>query len=226
MAATTPDIEIKGLDDELPPLRDQDGNIVEDRDFTIVYVPASLMSEDKNDDPFTVYPPECKRRSTSLRQVYLAKATFHGAAGDPDASEYPIPIAEQIVKDGVQMTVGGQVTEYALDLCMDWLEHHNGVEVELPDKARRQKRELSDIWPDPWDVEFVTKIKQQSVECDKLYEVMKTANHMGCVPILHLIGSAIAPFIKAKRMADIEKELGLKKANKAAKDKKSAAASS
>ena len=99
---------------------------------------------------------------------------------------------------------------YSYTKCMEYLIYHENREIELPLKPLRSKI-FSELWKDFWDVEFINKIYDESIQCDKLYDLVQAANYFAIKPLIFLILSKIATVVKNAKYYEIDDLLGLNK---------------
>jgi hypothetical protein len=104
--------------------------------------------------------------------------------------------------------ISDYVSSYSLDKCIEYLNHHKNLDIQLP-VLPLQSKLLSDAWTDIWDVEFINNIFKESIECDKLYDIIKASDYLDINALLHLGCSQIGVIIKNSRIDEVDKMLGL-----------------
>lgn len=131
---------------------------------------------------------------------------------DDKADEVPIP----------------GVTGAILELVVNYMKEHKGVEPPIIEKPLRSKV-MKDVCPHKWDAEYIDKIGETR---QQLYDLILAANYMDIKSLLHLGCAKVASLIKGQPLEKIKEILdpnqGAKKAdnkdNKDAKADKPAAA--
>jgi len=96
--------------------------------------------------------------------------------GDSDAESIPI----------------NNVSGDTLDLIVQYLEHHNGVEPQEI-SAPMPSMEMERCVGDKWDAEYINKMKKKTI-----YEVILCANYMDIPSLLHLGCAKMATLIKGE----------------------------
>jgi len=121
---------------------------------------------------------------------------------DAAATEVPIP--------GVKSDI--------LQLVIDYMNQHKGVEPPIIEKPLRSKV-MKDVCKDPWDAEFIDRIGENR---QQLYDLILAANYMDVKSLLHLGCAKVASLIKGQPLEKIKDILshGIKQDGAAAEEKK------
>jgi len=159
--------------------------------------PLKLSSKDKKD--FTV----------ERKHAFISTLVKTSLENDDKAEEVPIP----------------GVTGAILDLVVNYMKEHKGVEPPIIEKPLRSKV-MKDVCPHKWDAEYIDKIGETR---QQLYDLILAANYMDIKSLLHLGCAKVASLIKGQPLEKIKEILdpnqGAKKADsKDSKDSKDAKA--
>jgi len=162
--------------------------------------PLKLTSKDKKE--FTV----------ERKHAFISTLVKTSLENDDKAEEVPIP----------------GVTGAILELVVNYMKEHKGVEPPIIEKPLRSKV-MKDVCPHKWDAEYIDKIGDTR---QQLYDLILAANYMDIKSLLHLGCAKVASLIKGQPLEKIKEILdpnqGAKKAdnkdNKDAKADKPAAA--
>jgi len=113
------------------------------------------------------------------------------------------------------------VTGAILELVVNYMKEHKGVEPPIIEKPLRSKV-MKDVCPHKWDADYIDKIGETR---QQLYDLILAANYMDIKSLLHLGCAKVASLIKGQPLEKIKEILdpnqGAKKAD--AKDSKEAA---
>lgn len=120
---------------ELKGLNDEEPDTI-----TIIHVPDKNVKDE-------ILPG--KRYVLTKAQTKNSELIDTMVEGDKITGDIPIPAS--------------YVTEYALDKAIEYLQHHGDEKVELPEKPLKSK-DLTQVWKNPWDAHFITKIFDESEE--------------------------------------------------------------
>ncbi len=92
-----------------------------------------------------------------------------------------------------------QVPSSTLELTMEYLSHHKGVEP-LPLPCPIRSIYMKEVCPDQWDAEWIDKFKKGIV-----FEIILSANYLDIKPLLHLGSAKIATLIKQMDQTEINR---------------------
>lgn len=155
--------------------------------------PLKLQSKDKKD--FTV----------ERKHAFISTLVKTSLENDDKAEEVPIP----------------GVTGAILDLVVNYMKEHKGVEPPIIEKPLRSKV-MKDVCPHKWDAEYIDRIGDTR---QQLYDLILAANYMDIKSLLHLGCAKVASLIKGQPLEKIKEILdpnqGAKKDGKDGKDGKS-----
>ena len=199
---------IKGLDDDVPtgaPLKlsskDKKEFVVERKHvFISTLVKTSL--ENGTRTRAAAATANANAGATADRCAIAARARCVWCADDK-AEEVPIP----------------GVTGAILELVVDYMKEHKGVEPPIIEKPLRS-RNMKDVCPHKWDADYIDKIGETR---QQLYDLILAANYMDIKSLLHLGVSKVASLIKGQPLEKIAAILNPdQKAEDAKKDAKDA----
>jgi S-phase kinase-associated protein 1 len=155
--------------------------------------PLKLSSKDKKE--FTV----------ERKHAFISTLVKTSLENDDKAEEVPIP----------------GVTGAILELVVNYMKEHKGVEPPIIEKPLRSKV-MKDVCPHKWDADYIDKIGETR---QQLYDLILAANYMDIKSLLHLGCAKVASLIKGQPLEKIKEILdpnqGAKKADN--KDSKEAA---
>jgi len=158
--------------------------------------PLKLTSKDKKE--FTV----------ERKQAFISTLVKTSLENDDKAEEVPIP----------------GVTGAILDLVVQYMKEHKGVEPPIIEKPLRSKV-MKDVCPHKPDADYIDKIGDNR---QQLYDLILAANYMDIKSLLHLGCAKVASLIKGQPLEKIKEILdpnqGAKKDAKDSKDGKDAKA--
>lgn len=157
--------------------------------------PLKLSSKDKKE--FVV----------ERKHAFISTLVKTSLENDDKAEEVPIP----------------GVTGAILELVVNYMKEHKGVEPPIIEKPLRSKV-MKDVCPHKWDADYIDKIGETR---QQLYDLILAANYMDIKSLLHLGCAKVASLIKGQPLEKIKEILdpnqGAKKADgKDAKDSKDA----
>ena len=92
-----------------------------------------------------------------------------------------------------------------LELVIEYMRHHKGVEPPLIEKPLKSKV-MKDVCKDSWDADFIDKIGKN---LQNLYDVIMAANYFDIPSLLHLGSAKVASLIKGAKLEEIKKILSL-----------------
>jgi len=154
---------------------------------------VKLSSKDKKE--FTV----------ERKHAFISTLVKTSLENDDKAEEVPIP----------------GVTGAILELVVNYMKEHKGVEPPIIEKPLRSKV-MKDVCPHKWDADYIDKIGETR---QQLYDLILAANYMDIKSLLHLGCAKVASLIKGQPLEKIKEILdpnqGAKKADN--KDSKEAA---
>jgi len=158
--------------------------------------PLKLTSKDKKE--FVV----------ERKQAFISTLVKTSLENDDKAEEVPIP------------GVSGAI----LDLVVQYMKEHKGVEPPIIEKPLRSKV-MKDVCPHKPDADYIDKIGDNR---QQLYDLILAANYMDIKSLLHLGCAKVASLIKGQPLEKIKEILdpnqGAKKDAKDSKDSKDAKA--
>jgi len=133
--------------------------------------------------------------------VFISKLVSQALENDANATEVPIPGAKGAI----------------LDLVVQYMTHHAGVEPPIIEKPLRSKL-MKDVCKDKWDAEFIDNIGNNR---QQLYDLILAANYMDVKSLLHLGCAKVASLIKGQPLEKIKDILAVdQSANKKAEGEK------
>jgi len=156
--------------------------------------PLKLISKDKQD--FTV----------ERKQAFVSMLVKTCLENDDSAVEVPIP----------------GVTGSVLNLVVQYMVHHKGIEPQLVEKPLRSKI-MKDVCADKWDAEYIDKIGDSR---QQLYDLILAANYMDIKSLLHLGCAKVASLIKGQPLEKIKEILDPKMSSSGSSSTVSASSSS
>jgi hypothetical protein len=106
---------------------------------------------------------------------------------DDKAEEVPIP----------------GVTGAILELVVNYMKEHKGVEPPIIEKPLRSKV-MKDVCPHKWDADYIDKIGETR---QQLYDLILAANYMDIKSLLHLGCAKVASLIKGQPLEKIKEIL-------------------
>ena len=158
--------------------------------------PLKLSSKDKKE--FVV----------ERKHAFISTLVKTSLENDDKAEEVPIP----------------GVTGAILELVVNYMKEHKGVEPPIIEKPLRSKV-MKDVCPHKWDADYIDKIGETR---QQLYDLILAANYMDIKSLLHLGCAKVASLIKGQPLEKIKEILdpnqGAKKADAKADAKPAAAA--
>ena len=149
--------------------------------------PLKLSSKDKKE--FVV----------ERKHAFVSTLVKTSLENDDKAEEVPIP----------------GVTGAILELVVNYMKEHKGVEPPIIEKPLRSKV-MKDVCPHKWDADYIDKIGENR---QQLYALILAANYMDIKSLLHLGCAKVASLIKGQPLEKIKEILdpnqGAKKADAA-----------
>jgi len=137
--------------------------------------PLKLTSKDKKD--FTV----------ERKHAFISTLVKTSLENDDKADEVPIP----------------GVTGAILELVVNYMKEHKGVEPPIIEKPLRSKV-MKDVCPHKWDADYIDKIGDTR---QQLYDLILAANYMDIKSLLHLGCAKVASLIKGQPLEKIKEIL-------------------
>jgi S-phase kinase-associated protein 1 len=136
-----------------------------------------------------------------------------------EGDSFIIPRAYAVISNLIKVSFEKDQTETELGLSsvdskilryvVEYMQHHQGKEGEIPSKPLRSKV-MKEVCTDQWDADFIDKIGDH--EDDKLiFKLTLAANYMDIKCLLHLACAKVASKIKGKPIEEIKKILGTSK---------------
>lgn len=136
-----------------------------------------------------------------------------------EGESFVIPRAYAVISNLIKVSFEKDQTETELGLSsvdseilryvVEYMQHHQGKEGEIPSKPLRSKI-MKEVCTDKWDADFIDKIGDH--EDDKLiFKLTLAANYMDIKCLLHLACAKVASKIKGKPIEEIKKILGTSK---------------
>ncbi len=143
-----------------------------------------------------------KEFTLERKHAFISTLVKTSLENDDKAEEVPIP----------------GVTGAILELVVNYMKEHKGVEPPIIEKPLRSKV-MKDVCPHKWDADYIDKIGETR---QQLYDLILAANYMDIKSLLHLGCAKVASLIKGQPLEKIKEILdpnqGAKKAD--AKDSK------
>lgn len=117
------------------------------------------------------------------------------------------------LKEGVsELCVLEYVNPDSLELIVEWLVHHDGKAVKLPEVPLKSSN-ISDAWEDPWDTEFINRVFQEG-NPKRMFDLYSSANYLDINPLARLCATKCACVIKSKKsIEEIAVALGVQSNN-------------
>jgi S-phase kinase-associated protein 1 len=140
--------------------------------------PVSL-DDGGNDDGFLMLISKDKKEF-KIERKFAKMSKLIRTALENDEKEDTIPIV------GVQ--------SHILELVVQYLKEHKGVEPQAIEKPLRSKK-MSDVCPYKWDATYIDKIGDTR---QNLYDLVLAGNYLDIQPLLHLGCAKIASLIKGQ----------------------------
>ena len=156
-------------------------------------LPLKLISNDKKE--FVV----------ERKHAFISTLVKTSLETDDKAGEVPIP----------------GVTGAILELVVNYMKEHKGVEPPIIEKPLRSKV-MADVCPHKWDAPYIDKISDQR---QQLYDLILAANYMDIKSLLHLGCAKVASMIKGQPLDKIKEILDPAGKGVDSKDKKEEAVS-
>lgn len=136
--------------------------------------------DDKDDDQGMLKLISKSKKEFPIQRKYAKMSKLIRTALENDEKEEEIPI------------VG--VESHILELVVQYLKEHKGVEPQAIEKPLRSKK-MSDVCPYKWDATYIDKIGDTR---QQLYDLVLAANYLDIQPLLHLGCAKIASLIKGQ----------------------------
>lgn len=146
-----------------------------------------------------VYKLEKKGAETITKIFHATKTEVHHSnvlstvvENDKEASEIPL--------------IGNDVhlTPYAVDKAIEYMKYHKDGAIEIPEAPLKDK-DIRNAWKDPWDIDFINTIIEDSVAFDKLFQILHCANYLDIKPLLHLGATKMATILRCALLEDVDK---------------------
>jgi len=122
--------------------------------------------------------------SIDRKHAYVSVLVKTSCENDETATEVPLP--------GVEGPI--------LQLVVEYMQHHKGVEPAIIEKPLRSKV-MKDVCKDDWDAQFIDKIGEDR---QQLYDLILAANYMDIKSLLHLGCAKVASLIKGQPLEKIK----------------------
>jgi len=165
------------------------------------------LDDDKDSGkPLKLTSKDKKEFVVERKHAFISTLVKTSLENDDKAEEVPIP----------------GVTGAILELVVNYMKEHKGVEPPIIEKPLRSKV-MKDVCPHKWDADYIDKIGDTR---QQLYDLILAANYMDIKSLLHLGCAKVASLIKGQPLEKIKEILdpnqGAKKAD--SKDSKDAKA--
>ena len=154
---------------------------------------ANAMSiQDLDDDkqslkPLKILSKDNKEFTLERKHALISTLIKTSLENDDKAEDVPIP----------------GVTAAVLELVVDYMKEHKGVEPPIIEKPLRSKV-MKDICPHKWDADYIDKIGETR---QQLYDLILAANYLDIKSLLHLGCAKVASLIKGQPLEKIKEIL-------------------
>ena len=147
-----------------------------------------LADDDANSSKKLKLSSKDKKEFTVERKHgFVSSLVKTALENDDKAEEVPIP----------------GVTGAILELVVNYMKEHKGVEPQISQKPLRSKV-MKDVCPHKWDADFIDKIGETR---QQLYDLILAANYMDIKSLLHLGCAKVASLIKGQPLEKIKEIL-------------------
>jgi len=141
------------------------------------------LDDDSEGDMLTLESKTGQKFQVKKKDALISVVVKTSLEQDADSTEVPVPSVESAT----------------LELIIEYMGHHAGVEPELVEKPLRSKK-MRDVCKDPWDADYVDRISKNR---QSLYDLILAANYMDVKSLLHLGCAKVAALIKGKPVESI-----------------------
>jgi len=146
------------------------------------------LDEDKDaGKPLKLTSKDKKEFTVERKHAFISTLVKTSLENDDKAEEVPIP----------------GVTGAILELVVNYMKEHKGVEPPIIEKPLRSKV-MKDVCPHKWDAEYIDKIGDTR---QMLYDLILAANYMDIKSLLHLGCAKVASLIKGQPLEKIKEIL-------------------
>jgi len=125
-----------------------------------------------------------KEKLVQRKNAFISVLVKTSIENDSTATEVPLP--------GVEGPI--------LELVVEYMDHHKGVEPPIIEKPLRSKV-MREVCKDGWDADFIDGIGEDR---QKLYDLILAANYMDIKSLLHLGCAKVASLIKGQPLEKIK----------------------
>jgi len=165
---------------------------VEPAKATPTPAPAPAAAKGLDDDkdsgkPLKLSSKDKKEFVVERKFAFISTLVKTSLENDDKAEEVPIP----------------GVTGAILELVVNYMKEHKGVEPPIIEKPLRSKV-MKDVCPHKWDAEYIDKIGDTR---QQLYDLILAANYMDIKSLLHLGCAKVASLIKGQPLEKIKEIL-------------------
>jgi len=139
-----------------------------------------------------------KEKTVKKKNAFISVLVKTSIENDCTATEVPLP--------GVEGPI--------LELVVEYMDHHKGVEPPIIEKPLRSKV-MSEVCKDSWDADYIDGIGEDR---QKLYDLILAANYMDIKSLLHLGCAKVASLIKGQPLEKIKDILSTGKKDESKKE--------
>jgi len=146
------------------------------------------LDDDKDSSkPLKLSSKDKKEFIVERKHAFISTLVKTSLENDDKAEEVPIP----------------GVTGPILELVVNYMKEHKGVEPPIIEKPLRSKV-MKDVCPHKWDADYIDKIGDTR---QQLYDLILAANYMDIKSLLHLGCAKVASLIKGQPLEKIKEIL-------------------
>jgi S-phase kinase-associated protein 1 len=146
------------------------------------------LDDDKDSGKSIILTSKDKKEfKVERKHAFISTLVKTSMENDDKADEVPIP----------------GVTGSILELVVQYMKEHKGVEPPIIEKPLRSKV-MKDVTPHKWDAEYVDKIGETR---QQLYDLILASNYMDIKSLLHLGCAKVASLIKGQPLEKIKEIL-------------------
>jgi len=167
------------------PKKDDTGKKADDKKAEVV---KGLGDDDASSaKPLKLSSKDKKEFVVERKHAFISTLVKTSLENDDKAEEVPIP----------------GVTGAILELVVNYMKEHKGVEPPIIEKPLRSKV-MKDVCPHKWDADYIDKIGETR---QQLYDLILAANYMDIKSLLHLGCAKVASLIKGQPLEKIKEIL-------------------
>jgi S-phase kinase-associated protein 1 len=133
------------------------------------------LDDDMVHKTITLVSSDGKKFEVETKAAFISKLISESLESDKEATELDMPGAKADI----------------LELVLQYINHHNGVEPPIIEKPLRSKL-MADVVKDKWDAVFIDGIGNKR---QQLYDLILAANYMDIKSLLHLGCAKVASYV-------------------------------